>query len=156
MSLLSKNDILMPTSGCVTCKFLHTTPMRRASSGGNSKKCWVDVFHPDNLAIEDVFMQCLGWQFCDERYWLVYRLYLLSLLHLVRWKMCPQKIHRSLIFVPPFHVNALDESTPEERLVWGGFYNLFLNYTQHGREWMILLKTCRWWHFLYHCVCLMV
>jgi hypothetical protein len=32
MSLSSDNDILMLTSGFATCKFLHTTPTRRASS----------------------------------------------------------------------------------------------------------------------------
>ena len=32
MSLSSDNDILMPTSGCATCKFFHTTPTCRSSS----------------------------------------------------------------------------------------------------------------------------
>ena len=32
MSLSSDNDILMPTSGCATCNFFHTTPMCRSSS----------------------------------------------------------------------------------------------------------------------------
>jgi hypothetical protein len=32
ISLSSDNDILMPTSGCATCQFLHTTPVCRASS----------------------------------------------------------------------------------------------------------------------------